>query len=101
MAVLSAFWSHKPKVQIEHAVRLLDAMKEETIGIVSVGQDGQVVSHRDPKQRANPEIVTRLQAMTLYDREGRIAQDEPLIGSRMRPKAAVHFRFTTRVGSGR
>jgi hypothetical protein len=58
-----AFWSHEPKDQIEHAVRLLDAMKEETIGVVSVGQDGQVVPRRDPKQRANPEMVTRLQVM--------------------------------------
>jgi hypothetical protein len=58
-----AFWSHEPKDQIEQAVRLLDAMKEETIGIVSVGQDGRVVSRRDPKQRATPESVSRLQAM--------------------------------------
>jgi hypothetical protein len=57
-----AFWSHESKDQIEHAVRLLDALREETIGIVSVGQDGQVVPRRDPKQRANPESVARLQA---------------------------------------
>lgn len=66
-----AFWSHEPKNQIEHAIRLLDAMKEDTIGIVSVGQDGQVVLRRDPKQRANPEMVARLQAMlSMVAKEG-------------------------------
>jgi hypothetical protein len=66
-----AFWSHEPKDQIEHAVRLLDAMKEETIGVVSIGQDDQVVTRRAPKQRANPETVSRLQAMlSIIAKEG-------------------------------
>lgn len=66
-----AFWSHEPQTEIEHAVGLLDAMNEETIGVVSVGQDGRIVTRRDPKQRANPETVIRLQAMlSIIAKEG-------------------------------
>jgi hypothetical protein len=66
-----AFWSHEPQGQIEHAVRLLDAMEEETIGVVSVGQDGKIVSRRRPEQHGNPETVAKLQAMlSIIAKEG-------------------------------
>jgi hypothetical protein len=58
-----AFWSHEPMSQIEHAVWLLDALEEETIGVVSVGPDGRVELHREPISRANPDTVARLQQM--------------------------------------
>jgi hypothetical protein len=58
-----AFWSHEPMDQINHAIRLLSALGEKTIGVVSVGIDGQVRSHRVPKSRTDPETVLRMQEM--------------------------------------
>jgi hypothetical protein len=57
-----AFWSH-PMGQIEHVKRILDKLKENTVGIVSVGQDGRFVEHRAAKSEADRETVVRLQEM--------------------------------------
>jgi hypothetical protein len=58
-----AFWSDEPMDQIDRAVSLLDALEEETIGIVSVGKDGWIKKHREPTAIANPHTVAKLQEM--------------------------------------
>jgi hypothetical protein len=57
-----AFWLH-PMDQIERATLILDALEEDTIGIVSVGQDGRVELRRKAVSHAKPDAVDRMQAM--------------------------------------